>query len=391
MGEVLTSFRYKSVQNVFWATIFWSGILICLCVNIVCFPFLVVGCACLNCAMLLYTSSISHQVAVDSHLEVMENNILRKYAKTSPQRLWTELKLNVLGRDITCRAHSFTVQSRRSQAPTLLLIHGNAASAVCYAECFELLSLDFNVVSLDLPGFGRSITDLDTTKRGRQDLADIGIVFWVEFIAKFLDSQGLTEVMILGHSYGGFISICFTEKYPRRVTGLILLSCAGIFPTMGELGSYWAVFFKFSVPQLFRRYLSPVGTWICLCLCWATRCSSETLYWVTVTQNPRGWGDISIADGISVSYIGTFWKHPALNSLLKITCPVLTVYGTEDNIIPIHQGRVLQDVYGIPCVPIPGAGHSPISRAKIMHGIIKNTATTLPIQSDTLVTFAASV
>lgn len=354
---------HKSAQNLCWAGIFWSGLATCLLLNIICFPILILVCAVLNCAMALHPCTVPPLVATDSQIQEMEDYILRKYAKIPPERSWTKLQLDVHGRHVTCWSHSFIIQSPSPEARTLLLIHGNAASAVSYAECFDLFSLDFNVVSLDLPGFGRSITDLDSTQSGRRDLAGMGTVFWVEFIAKFLDSQGLPEVTILGHSFGGFISICFAEKYPQRVAGLLLLGCAGIFPCMGKLGSYWAFVFKFSIPQMFRLYLFPVGTCICQSLFWATNCSKETLYWFAVTQNPRGWGDMSIANGISFSCTGAYWKHPAFNSILQITCPILTIYGTEDTIMPMHQGVILKDLYEIPCVGIPDAGHSPI------HGI----------------------
>jgi len=48
--------------------------------------------------------------------------------------------------------------------------------------------------------------------------------------------------------------------------GAILLQVnpAGIFPTLGEKGAYWAVFFKLSMPQSLLRGLGLIGSFVLL-------------------------------------------------------------------------------------------------------------------------------
>jgi len=60
-----------------------------------------------------------------------------------------------------------------------------------------------------------------------------------------------------------------------------------------------------------------------------------------------------------LSWFGAYWEKPALPTLFNVKCPMLTIYGEEDDIMPIHQGRLLEEIKGIPCIGVPNAGHSP--------------------------------
>ena len=364
MQEAFTTknenWHHMTTQNAIWAFFFWSGVVLFFCMSGAVFSLLVIFAAFFNLVMILISPDLSTRFPDDSQIQIMEKHVLGNYVNTHIEHLCVDLRICAGGMDVKCLAHCLLVKSKKCKAKTLLLVHGNAASAASFAECFDLLSLDFNILALDLPGFGRTRTELDSTARGRKIMSSMDIEFWVDFIAKFLDARELTDVTLLGHSYGGYISVKFAELNPLRVTGLILLDCVGIFPTLGKLGSYWAVFFKLSIAQLLRYYMSPIGAWVCLTKYMAFGHTVETLYWFALTQNPHGWGDICIANEISLSWIGSYWKNPALSSLLRLTCPVITIYGTDDCIVPIHQGYILQQVYSIPCFGIPDAGHSPL-------------------------------
>tara|TARA_Y100000389_G_C17417068_1_gene494385 strand:- start:106 stop:1518 length:1413 start_codon:yes stop_codon:yes gene_type:complete len=349
----------EACWSVVYACIFWGGLALGLSLSILCFPLLATVAACINIFMLTISSRWIGGFPSDEKIQSMEDHVLRKYVQAHIQRSWTELQVSVGGEEVGCLAHSLSIRCKDDQAPTLLLVHGTGASSTSFSECFDLLAHDFHVLALDLPGFGRSTTELDSTAKGRHILSQTGVVFWVDFIEKFLESQDVQTVILLGHSYGAFISIHFAAKQPQRVSRLILLDSAGIFPTLGKLGCYWAVAFKFSIPQLFRYFLAPVGRWMCLVMFSPLGKDDESRYWFTVGQHPRGWGDRCIADDISLSWFGAYWKSPAINTLLNLMCPVMTVYGEEDGIMPIHQGRMLEELKGIPCIGVPKAGHSP--------------------------------
>jgi pimeloyl-ACP methyl ester carboxylesterase len=51
-----------------------------------------------------------------------------------------------------------------------------------------------------------------------------GFDAYVEQVAQALDARGLERAVICGVSYGGLVAAAFAQRYPRRVTGLALVS-----------------------------------------------------------------------------------------------------------------------------------------------------------------------
>jgi pimeloyl-ACP methyl ester carboxylesterase len=51
--------------------------------------------------------------------------------------------------------------------------------------------------------------------------------YYIDALEEWRKKLGLKEFILAGHSFGGYISILYFEKYPVRVKQLILLSPAG--------------------------------------------------------------------------------------------------------------------------------------------------------------------
>jgi pimeloyl-ACP methyl ester carboxylesterase len=353
---------HEKLRNVLMALVFWFG-LSAVCVGMMmALPILVVLASGVNLVMFFSSSLSCACFPTDAQIQKLEEHLLMMHVQAPLEHIWSELHLQVNNSIIKCSAHCLSIRNTSQEsAPTILLLHGTGASATSFAKCFDRLSQNFHVLALDLPGFGRSQTEFDFSDAGRRHLQNMETDLWLEFIEAFLDARSLDTVILLGHSYGGFISVKFAARRPQRVSRLFLVNSAGIFPTLGKLGCYWAIAFKFSLPQLFRVLVPPVGAWIYLSTAWGLGHDEESRYWFGVTQHPRGWGDRCIANDIYLSRVGmsAFWKRPAISDLLGLSCPIITIYGEEDTIMPIHQGRLLEDLFGIPCLCVPGTGHSP--------------------------------
>lgn len=241
----------------------------------------------------------------------------------------------------TVRAHALHVrsQSRGAAVPTLLLLHGNGATAACWADCFEPLSQSFDVLALDLPGFARSecAEHLATTD------ADSIIRFYAEYIHCFLSAVGLHKVAVLAHSYGAFLAIHFADLFPQHVSHLLLADAAGIFPTLGATGAYWAFAFKASLLHVVRSW-DGMGAWACHTWLAHYECGPAHYYWYAVLSAPSGWGDRKLAEFITLGWSRCCWNRPAFDRLVEVSrhVPVATVYGALDAIIPAEQGRVLE-------------------------------------------------
>ncbi len=111
-----------------------------------------------------------------------------------------------------------------SHGPTIVLLHGWGRSLDAVRQLGELLAQNGRVVLLDLPGFGRSPLPYPASNEG----GGWGTLEYSERVKEFLDQSGITECILLGHSFGGRISVRLASKHPDLVKGLILIGSHGL-------------------------------------------------------------------------------------------------------------------------------------------------------------------
>ena len=99
--------------------------------------------------------------------------------------------------------------------PTILMIHGAGQTGNTWENQFEILrgQAKFNTVILDLPGHGKS------TGPGYSRIDE-----YENFLKYFCDEQGLTDLILVGHSMGGGIAQRYAIDYPQGVNSLILVA-----------------------------------------------------------------------------------------------------------------------------------------------------------------------
>ncbi len=100
----------------------------------------------------------------------------------------------------------------------VILIHGLGSSAETWAAVVPMLSKEFLVYALDLPGFGRTPLAPEGTN----------ISTHVLYLERFLDALGYPRVTLVGNSLGGWIATRFAVEHPERVERLYLLNSAGL-------------------------------------------------------------------------------------------------------------------------------------------------------------------
>lgn len=106
---------------------------------------------------------------------------------------------------------------RKGRGPTLILVHGLASSIYSWSDVIGPLSEKFDVIALDLPGFGASSQPPDL---GFEDLpaAVIGL----------MDALGTARAHFAGNSMGGAVSLLMATRTPERVDRLVILDSAGL-------------------------------------------------------------------------------------------------------------------------------------------------------------------
>ncbi len=122
-------------------------------------------------------------------------------------------------------------------APTLVLIHGTAASLHTWDGWVKELSSDFKIVRFDLPAFG--IT-------GPSPARDYSKEAYVEFLNSFVEQLGLKQFHLAGNSLGGDIAWNYAATYPEKVDKLVLVDASGFLT-------------KENIPTLFKMARNPIG------------------------------------------------------------------------------------------------------------------------------------
>ena len=108
---------------------------------------------------------------------------------------------------------------RGGQGEPLLLLHGFGADKDNWNRIGGYLSEHYDVIALDLPGFGNSSKDVN----GQYD-----VFSQVERVRQFAASLGLQRFHIAGNSMGGYIAGNLAAKYPEQVRTLWLLNPLGV-------------------------------------------------------------------------------------------------------------------------------------------------------------------
>lgn len=96
----------------------------------------------------------------------------------------------------------------------LVLLHGFLESSSIWDPFIEELSEKRQVITIDLPGHGRS-GNLEET-HSMELMADA--------VYNILQHLNIKAVTLIGHSMGGYVSLVFCKKFPILCKGIVLLN-----------------------------------------------------------------------------------------------------------------------------------------------------------------------
>lgn len=101
---------------------------------------------------------------------------------------------------------------------TIVLLHGTTSSLEHFNVLTPLLEPAWDVIRLDLPGFGYT---------GPRPDRDYRIGTYALTVSRFLEKLDVAQYTVLGNSLGGNIAFNLTLDHPHRVEGLILVNSTG--------------------------------------------------------------------------------------------------------------------------------------------------------------------
>lgn len=218
----------------------------------------------------------------------------------------------------------FTTSGRESNK-WLVFVHGAGGDATAWKSvqkiCFEA---GYDSVAIDLRGHGLSDDPIDCGAYAFEKLA--------QDIATLIDRLNLTDVVVVGHCFGGMAAIVLASKNYPRVNAFVLIDT-----------SYMPACFGF---------VSPTWTW----LAGLTRMLAHLFPPGTRQVRPTydiyiGSKDIDLRRFISDiratslrSYLFCYsdiFGFDATHLLEKIDVPVLVVCGEQDKIFPPYISKKL--------------------------------------------------
>ncbi|QQK76221.1 alpha/beta hydrolase [Salicibibacter cibarius] len=226
-----------------------------------------------------------------------------------------------------------------------VLIHGFMSSAYSYQALIPELRLYGEVVTFDLPGFGKS----KKTLRYRYSYAQYALT--VNAIIKLYVTEQ-TEVIPVGHSMGGQIALRLPKIMPRLPKKIVLLASSGGIARL----PFWlraATYLPFFSTWL-RRYIRKHDV---------SNILHEVIFDSSiVTDKHVSAYEEPLREKAMYQALTKFIRHRegdlTKTELAEIHVPVLLLWGEADSIVPLKVGEKL--VGALPCATLstyPEIGH----------------------------------
>jgi pimeloyl-ACP methyl ester carboxylesterase len=229
---------------------------------------------------------------------------------------------------------------RHGKGTPLVLLHGYPLDHHLWDAVIPLLKDTFDLIIPDLRGFGESTTV--NTPYTMDDLASD--------IAGLLDHLGIKKSAVVGHSMGGYVALAFARLYPKRVSGLGLVSSQVLAdPPDRKEGRYK------SAAEVAEKGISGV-----------VEAMTPKL---TSDARLQNFARATMEKQQPAAYIGALKamaeRMDATPLLSSMEYPIVVIHGDADVLIPIDRAREVKAAKpNAFLVELSGAGHIPMMEAK---------------------------
>ena len=195
---------------------------------------------------------------------------------------------------------------------SILLMHGSGLTHIVWSlhEQFYT-SQGFNILSIDLPGHGNSE---GPSLKSIEEISD-----WVKSLMNVLD---IKKIIIIGHSQGCLVGIDFASRYPNLINDLVLVA-----------GSY-----KMPVNQDLIDYAEAGDEKaILLMMKWGYEGSKAFIGGNPVKKIINSSREIREVLAVDLNACKNY--KSGKESLEKINCPTLCIFGDLDKMVPLEVGN----------------------------------------------------
>ena len=213
----------------------------------------------------------------------------------------------------------------------IVVLHGWGCNIDTIRPIINILNNRYKVVSLDLPGFGKS----------SEPKEPIDSFEYAEIVREFLKEINIEKATFIGHSFGGKLSIIFGSKYPDIVDKIVLIDSAGLIPKRGP--RYYIKVYSFK----------------------ALRATYKNLFfWIKDDERMEkfykkfGSDDYKDSSGVMRRIFVKVVNENLLPLLKDIKASTLIIWGDKDDATPIYMAKTMEkEINDSGLVVFEGAGH----------------------------------
>ena len=198
------------------------------------------------------------------------------------------------------------------EKPSILLMHGSGLTHIVWSlhEQFYA-SQGYNILSVDLPGHGNSE---GPSLKSIEEISD-----WVKSLMNILD---IKKLIIIGHSQGCLVGIDFAARYPNLINLLVLVAGSYKMPVNQDLIDYAEAGDEKAVLLMMK---------------WGYEGSKAFIGGNPVKKIINSSRDIREILAVDLNACNNY--KDGKESLKKINCPTLCIFGNLDKMVPLEVGN----------------------------------------------------
>ena len=201
--------------------------------------------------------------------------------------------------------------------PSILLMHGSGLTHIVWSLHEQFYATQgYNVLSVDLPGHGNSE---GPSLKSIEEISD-----WIKSLMNVLD---INKLIIIGHSQGSLVGIDFAARYPNLINGLVLVA-----------GSY-----KMPVNQDLINYAEAGDEKaVLLMMKWGYEGSKAFIGGNPVKKIINSSREIREVLAVDLNACNNY--KGGKESLEKINCSTLCIFGDLDKMVPLEVGNKMSSM-----------------------------------------------
>ena len=217
----------------------------------------------------------------------------------------------------------------QGEGEPVLILHGWGCSKDTVQSITEHIAKTHRAYALDMPGFGETPPPNEV----------FGIEQYTQVVEKFCRKLNIENPILIGHSFGGRISILFSSR--NQTSKVMLVDAAGIVPKRTlkyhiKVRSY----------KIYKKLLPLfVG-------------KQEAERRIEERRNSSGSADYRAAQGIMRAVFVKIVNEDLKYVMPKIKAPTLMIWGELDTATPLSDARTMEKlIKGSGVAVMKGCGH----------------------------------